>query len=67
MFWLNVITYYGYVVPSKRMMVDPQKVAKVKLWPRPQLHSIFGAFWVYPVIIEGLWKTFLLLLHHSPS
>lgn len=34
-FWLKVVAFLGYVISSKGIMVDPQKIAAVNKWPRP--------------------------------
>lgn len=34
-FWLKSIAFLSHVISSEGIMVDPQKVLVVKMWPRP--------------------------------
>ncbi|XP_070022617.1 uncharacterized protein [Nicotiana sylvestris] len=34
-FWLESVAFLGFVVSREGIMVDPQKIAMVKNWPRP--------------------------------
>lgn len=43
-FWLNDMTYIGYVVSSIEIMVDPQKVVVVKKCPTPMTSSDIWSF-----------------------
>ncbi|XP_070013073.1 uncharacterized mitochondrial protein AtMg00860-like [Nicotiana sylvestris] len=34
-FWLESVAFLGHVIYEEGFMVDPQKIAAVKNWPRP--------------------------------
>ena len=56
-FWLNIVTYLGHIISSEGIMVDPQKVAVVKKWPRPttpiDIRSFLGLAGYYRRFVES--------------
>ena len=64
-FWLKVVTFLGYVISSEGIMMDPQKVALVRKWPRPttqiDIQSFLGLASYYRRFVESFSKITSLL------
>ncbi|XP_070019696.1 uncharacterized protein [Nicotiana sylvestris] len=56
-FWLESVTFLGHVVSREGIMVDPQKIAVVKNWPRSttptEIRSFLGLARYYRRFLEG--------------
>ena len=57
-FWLQSVAFLGYIVSSKGIRVDSQKIEVVKEWPRPtsvaNIRSFLGLVGYYRRFVEGL-------------
>ncbi|XP_070002479.1 uncharacterized protein [Nicotiana sylvestris] len=55
-FWIESVAFLGYVASREGIMVDPQKIAAVKNWPRPttptEIRSFFGLSRYYRRFVE---------------
>lgn len=54
-FWLNIMTFFGYVVSSEWIMVDPHKVEFAKKWPRTTTPTDIQSF----LGLAGYYKKFV--------
>ena len=56
-FWLQSVAFLGYIVSSKGIRVDSQKIEAVKQWPRPtsatNISSFLGLVGYYRRFVEG--------------
>ena len=61
-FWLDQVVFFGHIISSEGICVDPKKMEPVLNWERPSNVTIFIAFWDWPDTIDVLLKDFLLFL-----
>ncbi|XP_070039438.1 uncharacterized protein [Nicotiana tomentosiformis] len=56
-FWLESVTFFGYVVSREEMKVDPRKISAVRNCPRPttstEIHSFLVLAGYYKKFVEG--------------